>query len=465
VRRSILLGAIGLLVLLTVAPSFGSGAASGQVRGVQTIKQISRDELPQRPDSMRDTEVGPTVAVDPNDPLRAVTVFQQGRFGGGSGSVGNGYATTSNGGETWVTAPLPGLTVPTGGEWARASEPSVAFGPDGTVYASSLVFDRLLCPSAVVVQSSVDGGLTWGDPHMIQRDDDCSIFNDKDRIVVDTYPASPFFGRIYLVWERTESGRDLVLTWSDDGESWSPFVQVSAGDFYAVSPVPVVQPDGDLTVVYGDWFDDFLLAQTSSDGGLTFSPAVNVGTYESTEPSDFWTGSLNNKTSVSVDPLTGAIYVVWQDGRHRTDGLNDVVLSISANGGATWSSPQRVNLDPPDSLIDHLTPAVAAHGNVVHVTYVHRDMSVGLNQEVNQHYIVSADGGDTFGGDVRLGRSSDLTWAARQGNDYLALLGEHVGIAANNQLAYAVWPRSTMPREIVLVYHQTMWAAAIEVAG
>jgi hypothetical protein len=464
-RRGVLLGTCGLLTLLIIAPSFGSATASGPPPDAQTIRylqKIARDSLVGRPDSQRDTLIAPSVAIDPANPLGAVAVFQQGRFGGG-GALAVGYATTTDGGQTWTPGLLPGLTIRSGGEWDRASDSVVAFGPGGAAYASSVVFEREgFCPSGIAVQRSADGGSTWADPVVIQRDEDCANFNDKVSIAVDTNPASPFSGRIYVVWERTESGRSIAISWSDDGATWSAPVQFSPEEIYAVSPVAVVQPDGDLTVVYSDWLDDFLVAQTSTDGGHTFGPAVNVSPYEAVSPSDLWTGSLNNRSSVSADPVTGLIHVVWQDGRFRSDGLNDVVLTRSANGGSSWSPPQRVNLDPPDSQVDHLTPAVAAIGGTVHVTYLHRDMAVGLNQEITQHYIVSLDGGVTFGGDVQIGQSWDLTWATRLGNDYYALLGEYMGLAANDQFAIAVWPRSTTPRDIARVYHQTMWAARIE---
>jgi hypothetical protein len=462
-RRAVLPRIAGLLVLFMVWP-LALPAISDPSQGLQRItslQQISRDHLPSSPDAQRDTEVGPSAAVDPNNPLRVVSVFQQSKFGG-VGTLDNGYATSQDGGQTWATAPL-GLTRPTGGAWQRAGDPVVTFGPDGAAYASSLVFDRLLCPSAVVVQRSPNGGLTWKNPVVVHRDDDCSVFNDKDWIASDTNETSPFVGRVYVVWMRSEAGQSIVLSSSDDaGATWKPPVTVSPSDLIAVSPVAVVQPDGHLTIVYSDWISDTIVAQTSVDGGETFSLPVTIATYKGVDPSDMWTGALNNRSSVSVDPLTGIIYASWQDTRFRSDGLNDVVLTRSTDGGSTWSGLQRVNLDPPDSLIDHLTPAVASHGGSVHVTFTYRDMADGLNQEVHQHYIVSGDGGETFGDETQLGKPSDLTWASRFTSDYLALRGEYMGIAANGSLVYVVWPRSSQPRQIVRVYHQTMWSATIE---
>lgn len=465
-RRTVILGVAGLIGL-SLAQSVPSGAVAAMPQDFQDIRfiqQISRDLLPLRPDSQRDTEAGPHVAVDPNDPLRVVAVFQQSRFGGG-GAADNGYATSHDGGDTWVTAPMPGLTVSAGGEWQRAQDPVVAFGPDGAAYASAVVLSNLFCPSGIAVQRSDDGGLTWNAPDILHKDRDCpGDFNDKDWIVVDTNPGSPFFGRVYVVWYRRASGDyTLMLRWSDDrGVSWSPLRAISPPEVTAISPVAVVQPDGDLTIVYADWFDDVILAQTSHDGGATFDPLVTIGMYGGKDPPDMWTGATNNRTSTAVDRTTGAIYTVWQDEQFRTDNQNDIVLTRSTDGGSTWSEPARVDIDPPDGLIDHLIPSVAAGGGFVHVTYVRRDVNDGLNQKVTQRHIVSSDGGATFTAGTQLGQPSDLTWAARFGNDYLVFYGEYLGIAATETFAFVVWPRSSRPRNIVRVYHQPMWSATIE---
>jgi hypothetical protein len=34
------------------------------------------------------------------------------------------------------------------------------------------------------------------------------------------------------------------------------------------------------------------------------------------------------------------MYAVWQDTRFNPSGLNDIVLSMSTDGGARWSAPR-----------------------------------------------------------------------------------------------------------------------------
>ena len=54
-----------------------------------------------------------------------------------------------------------------GGEFERASDAVVAFGPDNVVYANSLVFDLHKgggMRSGMAVNVSKDGGRTWSEP-------------------------------------------------------------------------------------------------------------------------------------------------------------------------------------------------------------------------------------------------------------------------------------------------------------
>src|SRR4029453_3673327 len=112
--------------------STGAAEAASFARP-RLVQQISQDTLLGPPGSQDDTQAEPHIAVDPNDPEIVVAVFQQGRFIAGGGSVGPGYATSQDGGRSWIAGDLPGLTVAVGGIFERASDPAVAIGPDGSV--------------------------------------------------------------------------------------------------------------------------------------------------------------------------------------------------------------------------------------------------------------------------------------------------------------------------------------------
>ena len=420
------------------------------------VKRISQDTLEAQPGSEPDTQIEPDIAVDPNNPNDVVAVFQQGRFPGG-GSVDPGWAASLDGGKSWATGNLPKLTKAVGGPFDRASDPAVAFGPDGSVYACTLVFNSGDNRNGVAVQRSDDGGITWKKPVFAQ--DDMTGGDDKNWITVDTYPSSPHVGRIYIAWDLFKGqGQPIVMRWSDDrGVTWSALKKVSPPTDLAVGARPVVQPNGDLTIVYEAFSGGAtIVSQTSHDGGANFDGPVTVATDMASDPPDQRAGS--DLPSVAVDPTNGIIDVVWGDTRFRSDGLMDAVISRSKDGGQTWGSVARVSQDPVDDHLDHLTPAVDANSGFVHVTYLTRSKAGGVfSMSLNLRYIASADNGKTFGGELVVGPTIKLKWSAVAGGHFL---GDYMGVAATPDAVHPVWCRSSRP-PMPETYHQTTWSATI----
>lgn len=436
---------------------------------IRRLRQISQYRGPTPAASEPNTQVEPDIAADPNDPNVLVSVFQQGRFPGG-GSAAPGFATSHDGGRSWVDGSLPKLTRVTGGPYGRASDPVVTVGPDGTVYAQTLALSFNKCLSAVVVQRSTDGGLHFSRPVVIHQDADCNVFNDKNWITVDTFRGSPHYGRIYAAWDRVELSptaplgfiAPIVLKYSDDGgRTWSPLIHVSDKDANGIGALPIVQPNGDLTVVwdhYGATFDE-MVSQTSSDGGSTFSAPVKIGDCACTEPPDLRTGAL---PSANVDPVTGYLYTTWQSTQFRSDGLNDIVLSRSVDGGKSWAPVKRITPPTQDIALDHFTPDVAAYDGAVHVIYGTRSARNGWSNRVRERYISSTNNGRSFVGQLTLGRPTNLRYAALVSRFTTKFLGDYVGIVATPDGVHPVWERAFQPPGGGHPnYHQTTWTALI----
>src|SRR4029453_5475859 len=69
----------------------------------------------------------------------------------------------------------------------------------------------------------------------------------------------------------------------------------------------------------------------------------------------------------AIDPATGRLYVVWQDARFT--GVDEVALSTSGDGGATWTAPVQVNTHTPANR-PGFTPMVDVRANgTVGVTF------------------------------------------------------------------------------------------------
>jgi hypothetical protein len=261
---------------------------------------------------------------------------------------------------------MPGLTEAVGGVWDRASDPSVAFGADGSVYVSALVYDIIGCSIGITVSRSTDGGTTFRPPVLAHKSTTCTVTDDKDWLVADTQPRSPFNGRIYQFWTEflsTPSGRLIgspqVVRWSDDqGRHWSATHLVSPSNENSQNSQPVIGPGGTITDISMSSRHPFadgsrhlsgehhsghqaassgvnLLARTSTDGGATWSsPALiarNVG--------DGPAGIRCCFPLAGVDRATGQFYAVWNANGPGT--LDPVMLSSSADG-RHWSRPVQV---------------------------------------------------------------------------------------------------------------------------
>jgi hypothetical protein len=377
-----------------------------------------------------DTEIEPSIAVNPANPLNVVTVYQEGRIAD-AGDATNGFATSFDGGKTWTKGELPGLTSfpRQGGPFERASDAVVAFGPNNIVYANSLVFDQFTgqgLRSGIAVNVSKDGGRTW-EPPVFLEDDLLGGLNDKNWIAIDmgTGPGH-HFGRVYAVWDRVAP---VVYDYCDKGcdqlSNWLPNLQTVPGLVFpgqGIGAYPVIQNDGGLGIVVDTVSGGVLnpaqaenpdVAPGSSDelvyvaapaagstpypAPLAFLPPVDIATNQSTGVPAQRAGGL---PAAAVDTKTGTIYAVWEDGRFRSDGANDVVMSSSTGNGVMWSPVQRINPGSTSGHLDHYNPTIAVDGQgTIQIAYRVRDESGKgplYSPAIDTYYQRSTDGGTTF---------------------------------------------------------------------
>src|SRR5881227_2944182 len=254
-----------LLVLAAIGSASAGRGAPASPKLVSDVKTGS-DRLgsltPATPDPIQDyvqpdTEIEPSIAVNPANAKNVVTVYQEGRIADG-GDATNGFATSTDGGKSWRTGELPGLTTypGQGGVFERASDAVVAFGPNNVVYANSLVFDfnnNLGLRSGIAVNVSKDGGVHWSPPVILQ-DDQLGGLNDKNWIVVDTSDAPGHHkGRVYVVWDRVapvvydycDHDCDHLSNWLPNLQTLAPLVFPGQG----IGAYPVITKDGGLGIV------------------------------------------------------------------------------------------------------------------------------------------------------------------------------------------------------------------------
>src|SRR4051794_28996373 len=347
-RWSLMVGLVvtGMVVML-VAPAV-VGAA---------VLQISTDPFTQGTCKASNTTSHHT-QVEPDTFASGSTIvaaFQVGRiFDGGACAIG--FATSTNNGATWSSGLLPGITKwAGGGANDRATDASVAYDARHNAWLVSsltLVEAGGLRGNAVVTSRSTDGGQTWSAPFTTATGGDL----DKNWIVCDNTPSSPFYGHCYTQWDDHGAGNILKMSTSTDGgQTWSAPATNNPG---VIGGQPVVRPDGTVIVPTANANETAIGAFNSTNGGASWSAVTTIATIRHHTVA----GSLREGPlpSAEIDGA-GTTYVAWTDCRFRQAcKSNDIVLSHSLNAtGTSWSSVARVPIDPTNNRIDHFIPGLA----------------------------------------------------------------------------------------------------------
>ena len=220
-------------------------------------------------------EVEPFVAVNPANSANVIGVFQQDRWSNG-GARGLSTSWSTNGGAMWTEtfahfSKCSGGTPANGGDYDRASDPWVSFGPYGTAYQVSLSVNALQTISAILTSTSTNGGATWSEPVTVQRDDSPNhfVFNDKESLTADPHTA----GTAYVVWDRSRfpsdqsnnpgtsrafRGDPMFAKTTDFAKTWSTprDILFQNQNVATIGNQIVVLPDGTLVDVYLYFNDD-----------------------------------------------------------------------------------------------------------------------------------------------------------------------------------------------------------------
>src|SRR3954463_3864219 len=409
--------------------------------GAYTLGNTTGDNSDMQNLVQPDTQAEPSIAVNPANPLNVVAAYQEGRRANG-GDATNGYATSFDGGATWMSGELPKLTtqIKPQGVFERASDAVAAFGPDNTVYVNSLIFDQDTSNglrSGMAVNVSKDGGKTWSDPVVFQ-DDRLGGANDKNWIVVDNSDAPGHHkGRVYVVWDRIapvvydycDQNCDQQSNWLPDFQTLDPVLFPGQG----IGAYPLVTKSGALAIVLdtttagiptgGDEPEpngsENAVVVTAPNAGstpypspLAFLPPIQIS--PNTSNGQTAQRGTDGLPAAAVDPKSGALYVTWDDGRFRTDSKNDAVFSKSTDEGQTWSRAARINQDSKSDKINHYGVGVAvSEDGVVHVSWRQRDESGKaplFTDQIDTYYSESRDGGKTWSAPLQVNTQPSMPW-------------------------------------------------------
>jgi hypothetical protein len=416
-----------------------------------------------------DVAVEPQVAVNPANPKNIAAIWID------HGTAGNAVGVTLDGGKTWQTRSLPGTTQCTGGSNPDAADPWLAFAPNGDLYAESNTFGS--GTETVLINKSTDGGLTWSSPSQLNTTADPRLDRHPDKPSITADPTHP--GYVYAVWNQSNlftgytNFETVFARTIDGGQTWEPARTIhsapSAGNEFNWGHQIVVLPDGTLVCAFteGEYKNNRQVALTllrSSDQGQTWSDPISAVVQQPLidphiEPPN---GTLTDPDtgqaveahpefeSVAVDRTSGNLYAVWLDGRFSNFQYNGIALSMSTDGGFTWSEPIQVNQTPSsvpaiDRQAWNPTVAVAANGTVAVSYYDFRNNTpaAGALTDYWLAYCRPSPRAPATNpanwSEVRLTDTSfDLEQAPGRFNGAI-FLGDYEGLAATGNDFVAVW--------------------------
>jgi hypothetical protein len=363
-----------------------------------------------------------------------VAAAQLGRFfDGGASDIG--FATSTNNGSSWTSGSLPGITTYVGGTYNRVSDPAVAYdrAHDVWLISSLALVDTSSGPSgrAVLTSRSTNGGLTWGNPvntAVAGRGQDL----DKNWIVCDNTPSSPFYGSCYTQFDDFGHGNALKMSYSRDGGlTWTAAKVPRAG---VIGGQPVVLPNGNVLVPIDNASETALGYTLSTNGGARFGQALTITSISAADdPGNIRSGPPPS-AEISGD---GTIYVVWEDCRFRAGcpnaGTPNDLVYVTSTTGSTWSAVQRIPIDPVTSTVDHFIPGVAVdkatsgtntHLAVTYYFYPSTNCTLATCQ-LDVGYISSTNGGTSWSAATQLAGPMTMSWIAdtsqgRMVGDYIS---------------------------------------------
>lgn len=254
---------------------------------------------------------------------------------------------SKDGGKTWDEGVAIGTNPP-----KDQDKPWATIDDKGNVYVAWTQFDKYAsddpnCLSTIMLSTS-SNGKKWSKPvQLSQTPGDCK---DSDNTVMGGMPAVSHDGKVFAVWAHQNK---LWLDRSFDGGSmWlrnDIGITAQPGGWDQAVPghnrtngLPVLQLDraklsparGSIFLVWADQ------RKGETDTDIWFLRSSNYG--------DYWTTPLriNNDAPgshqyfpwMTVDQVTGYIYIVYYDRREYEDNQTDVYLAYSVDSGNSFKN-------------------------------------------------------------------------------------------------------------------------------
>ncbi|WP_406367679.1 Ig-like domain-containing protein [Streptomyces sp. NBC_01546] len=324
--------------------------------------------------------------------------------------------------------------------------------------------------------------------------------HDKQWLVADANPTSPYRDNLYIVWTHLGAPWEIQFSRSvNGGANWSvPSVLSVAADGNVWPSHAAVGPNGDLYVAYhagtcdegtdgapgqgtvrllrdgsggADFAGGAVPQRSTPFGAGEASVTCNVQNGAGDIPgTDFWLqGSM--QSWVLPDPgRPGNVYVVANDDPDNAFGSGDdgdVRIARSTDNGVSFAAPSRVDHGPGQTLAVMPTAHIDQDGNIVAHWYDNRSgrRNGGTGPNGNNNFLLdlygtaSRDGGATWSHDFRISDAPfdpDLGARCRFGNnpgcgtvtastEQTLRIGEYNGVWTVDGIGYATWTGNATP--------------------
>ncbi|HKV40057.1 MAG TPA: sialidase family protein [Blastocatellia bacterium] len=324
---------------------------------------------------------------------------------GAFGTV-SGYSLSTDGGATFAQKNIPETGNNQGG-----GDGVVTFGGTGTLYYSEITVDSVSDHVGVArstdggadfsatanASPSLSQASTFQDKPWLVADNSASSPH-KGTVYVSWTDITQRNGEFVVAAHSTDGG----LTFSRP-------VTVSAAGLGHVSSgsVPCVDQNGNVYVAYLDFIGPSVDVAKSTDGGVTFGAPVIAGTLNAIGMMTGGGGVRDNEfPSMTVDQQ-GRIHVVFDAATTiGSADRSDIYYVRSTDGGATFTPRQKMN-DDQTTTSQYMPSIVAApNGNLGAIWYDRRNDTV--KDVLNDVYMtISTDGGSSFSKNFRV---TDHNW-------------------------------------------------------
>jgi hypothetical protein len=358
-----------------------------------------------------------SVAVDPTDPRHMLAASNDSADAAGSKAY-----ESFDGGRTWAIS----FTPPPRGCY----DPWVDFNAQGDAFFAFECLDQRIATKKA-------GETTWSSTIL----ENASFAPDRDMVVVDTTPTSPFIGSVYVGYDEgvDTNGGHLLYSRTGFGD-WvrSPRINDRSR---TIGVNAAVAPDGTVFATWLDFDRKRLMVDSSSDGGATWGSDHPI-TMLRLNTRNFWVfippqpdrGIIAmpfGTVAPAGSPNAGRLYVTYTDLSVGSEDT-DVFVRYSDDGGATWSAETKVNDDSVGAYQFHPRIAVGADGTLAVAFYDTRNDPTDVKTDTYISY--STDGGQTWSANQKVTTAQSDQSGGGDDFDY----GDYQGIDASGSGGFQV---------------------------